>query len=128
MSPTEDPEPITTSLETVDGTTTVVVAGEIDLSTAPRVESAVAQASTALRDRSRGDEGSGTDASLVVDMRGVSFCDSHGLSALLRSEAAATGHGVSVRLRVVPGSLVARALERSGLSQVLSLEHVAGGS
>ena len=127
MSPTEDPESITARVETVDGTTSVVVMGEIDLSTAPLVEAAVAQASTALRDRAQ-DADAGAPETLLVDMSGVSFCDSHGLSALLRSEAAATGHGVPVRLRVVPGSLVARALERSGLSQVLSLEHAAGGS
>ena len=118
---------MTARVETVDGTTTVVVTGEIDLSTAPLIETAVTQASTALRERARAAD-AGAPEALVVDMSGVSFCDSHGLSALLRSEAAATGHGVSVRLRVVPGSLVARALERSGLSQVLSLEHAAGGS
>ena len=73
----------------------IVVAfeGELDLASAPALTS---ELDTAMDDR-----GIGT---IVVDCRGMSFCDSTGLNALLAARLRAEGQGMAFRLAAVPAA------------------------
>lgn len=86
------------------GTTAVLaVAGDIDMVTAPEFEKHLL---TALRER---------PAALVVDLAGVDFLGSAGLTALVAAHQEA---GVQTRLRVVAeSSATARPLQLTGLDQ-----------
>ncbi len=88
-----------------DGAVSVRVTGEIDMSTAPNLRrallDAVAQAS----------------ADVVVDLSGVGFLDSTGLSALV----AARNRGIEAGVEIVlesPPLRVMEVLEMSGLATV----------
>jgi anti-sigma B factor antagonist len=83
--------------------TMVLVAGEVDLATAPELQAALVELT--------GD--------VIVDLTEVSFLDSSGLSALIagRKHAAAAGHGFEVRH---PAELVERAMKISGLYEFLN--------
>jgi anti-sigma B factor antagonist len=62
----------------------------------------------------------GSGASLVIaDMAGTVFCDTAGLRALLRAQAAADARGVALRFVIPPDGLVRRALELTGFVRVL---------
>lgn len=67
--------------EEQQGTTYVVVEGELDIATAPRLE---AELMAAVR----------PGTSVVVDLAGVTFLDSSGLRAILAGDAAARSHEV----------------------------------
>ncbi|MFI6270583.1 STAS domain-containing protein [Micromonospora zamorensis] len=78
--------------------------GELDYDTAPELTAAAADLS--------GDE-------VLIDLTGVSLCDSSGLSALLvvqRSARALRLTGVSPQLHQM--------LDRTGLAELLAVEHV----
>lgn len=81
----------------------VTVIGEVDLATAPRLRTALEEASWA-------------GGRITVDLRAVRYLDSAGMAALFEFAA----HGMSVR--VAPGSIVARVLEISGLANVATVE------
>ncbi len=84
------------------GTLVVVLHGELDVATAPRIEDALA---------SRRDD----ERDVVVDLRELTFVDSTGLRSLLRVRAVADGAGG--RLVLVPGPPeVQRVFELTGLS------------
>lgn len=69
------------------GSATVVAAtGELDLHTAPDLDAALKQATDAQADL------------LVVDLSGVDFMDSTGLSTIVAAVAAARGYGGEVRV------------------------------
>jgi anti-sigma B factor antagonist len=68
--------PLTTSVLYDDGVALLALDGDLDLSVSSRVDEAVA---ALLADRMR---------LVVVDLAGVSFCDSTGLAALLRASRA----------------------------------------
>lgn len=72
----------------------VVVAGELDLSTAGRIESEV----VALIDAGC--------AVVEIDLRALEFVDSSGIHELLRCRDLAAGRAVPLRLRVVPGPVL----------------------
>ncbi|MEV7328429.1 STAS domain-containing protein [Micromonospora sp. NPDC093244] len=81
--------------------------GELDYDTAPELITAAAQLS---------DTG---DARLLIDLTGVSLCDSSGLSALLvvhRAAGTIRLTGVSPQLRQM--------LDRTGLTELLAIDHV----
>jgi len=83
------------------GALDVVLHGELDVATAPRVDEALAS----LRDDER---------ELRVDLRELTFLDSTGLRTLLRARSVAQERGG--RLAVVPGpSAVQRVFELTGL-------------
>jgi anti-sigma B factor antagonist len=86
-----------TSLES-DGATTVAVAGEIDLATAPALRAALLAAT--------GD--------LTVDLAAVSFMDSSGLGALVAAQkhTVGSGHRFSVRNET---TLVERTMKLTGV-------------
>lgn len=66
-----------------DGTTVVTVVGDLDFAGSPRLVDDLLPCT--------GDD-------LVIDMAGVSFCDSSGLNCLVRLHKAAEAAGGSVRL------------------------------
>jgi anti-anti-sigma factor len=87
----------------------VVVSGEIDLATAPRVEER-------LRMARRGQGGN----CLVLDLRGVTFMDSTGLRLLMQLLDDAEQHRYAVTI-VRPPPSVLRVIEISGLDRLLPL-------
>ena len=84
----------------------LVLAGEIDMSSAGRLSAAL-------------DEASSTDPMVVVDLAGVTFIDACGLHALI---AAAESLDGSARLRLTNARRVAWLLRLVGLSDVPSLD------
>jgi anti-sigma B factor antagonist len=91
--------------EVESGPGRVVVAGEIDLRTAPELRVAL--------DAAAGEQG----AELVIDLTEVTFIDSSGITELLRVSKA--GH----RLRLQhPAAAVRRVFELVGLDQVADVE------
>ncbi|HSH23414.1 MAG TPA: STAS domain-containing protein [Acidimicrobiales bacterium] len=87
----------------------MVLRGEIDAYTAPRLEDAV----SALGDVA--------GRHLVVDLSGVGFVDSTGLSALVGSLGRVRTAGGVVSLREVPRQL-AKLFEITGISRLFPLE------
>ncbi|WP_280432907.1 STAS domain-containing protein [Nocardia brasiliensis] len=81
----------------------VVVAGEVDIYTAPRMAEALEQAVTHA------------PRPLVVDLSAVKFFDSSGLNVLLR------GMQAEAELRVVASPVVRRLVEVTGLTTVLRI-------
>ncbi|HUH80335.1 MAG TPA: STAS domain-containing protein [Solirubrobacteraceae bacterium] len=90
------------TLEEGPGVTVLNVAGELDVSNAQNLESAVAAACEAH------------PAELLFDLRELRFMDSAGIAVLL----GASRRVPSVRLRD-PSAAVRRVLEMTGLAQVL---------
>jgi anti-anti-sigma factor len=86
-----------------DGAPVVEVTGEVDLSTAGQVEQAITQAAAG-------------GARVVVDLSGVAFLDSSGVTALLRS---AKEHDIVLR---DPSPAVSEVLAMAGLSDTLPME------
>jgi anti-anti-sigma factor len=87
-----------------DGTAVVAAEGEIDVASVSHLQTALEQAQ------------SGSDP-VVVDLSGVGFMGSAGLSALLVAAETAKPH----RLRVVAASAVRRPIEVTGLDKVLAV-------
>jgi anti-anti-sigma factor len=86
----------------------LAVAGEIDMATIGQVDSAL---TTALaRDGAAG---------IVVNLAGVTFLDSSGLSALDRAYATAAGRGIPLRVTNLQRG-VRRVLELSGMLGLLT--------
>jgi anti-sigma B factor antagonist len=87
----------------------VALSGEIDLYTAPRLQS---QLSAALNvDR---------PVRLVVDMSGVEFCDSTGMNVLLAAQRMAREQGGNVELSS-PRPAVRKILQVTGLESVFTV-------
>jgi len=82
----------------------VSVQGEVDLATAPDLESFIVQAL---------DDGS---SAIVLDLEAMSFIDSSGLRALVNVSRAAHSRGISLTLRNVPRH-AQRVLDLTGLSE-----------
>lgn len=83
----------------------IVVSGEIDLASAPRVEEAL-----------KGFSGQ----PVVLDLRRVEFMDSAGLKVLLNERARLEESGGDLKLVVGEGAVV-RLLELTGVSQAFSI-------
>jgi anti-sigma B factor antagonist len=88
--------------------TVISVAGEIDLYTAPRLQS---ELMTAL---------SKSPVRLIVDMSGVEFCDSTGINVLLAAHRQATERGGELQL-AGPGSATRKVLQVTGLETVFTV-------
>jgi anti-sigma B factor antagonist len=94
------------TVERYDSVATVVVSGELDLATAPRLSAAVAE--------------HGDAKLLVLDMTTTTFIDSTGVRALLHADRRSLGSGS--RLVVVAGDgAVRKVLELCGLDGRLTL-------
>jgi anti-sigma B factor antagonist len=90
------------------------VAGEIDLYTAPKLQS---ELMTALA--------GSTPLQLVVDMAGVEFCDSTGMNVLLAAHRRARECGGDLQL-ASPRSAIRKVLQVTGLESVFTvLDHPA---
>ena len=87
----------------------VALSGEIDLYTAPRLQS---QLAAALR--------ADHPVRLVVDMSGVDFCDSTGMNVLLAAQRAAREQGGNVELSG-PRPAVRKILQVTGLESVFTV-------
>ncbi|WP_103350767.1 STAS domain-containing protein [Amycolatopsis sp. CA-128772] len=81
----------------------VTVAGDLDVATAPRLRAAADAAAPAAGQL------------LVVDLGGVTFCDSSGISALIAARNVAEAAGAGVALAAVPDRL-ARTFALIGLA------------
>ena len=87
----------------------LALVGEIDLYTAPRLQS---ELTSALSD--------GKPTQIVVDMSGVEFCDSTGMNVLLAAHRAATERGGQLAL-AAPRPSVRKILEVTGLQSVFTI-------
>jgi anti-sigma B factor antagonist len=96
----------------------VEVSGEIDLATAPVVEQAIAEAF------STDGHGDGHGVDVVVDLHGVEFMGSTGLSVLLTAQAELAGAGLVLSL-VDPSPVVTRTLELAGLADMFTIRSTA---
>lgn len=88
--------------------TVVSVLGEIDLYTAPRLQSELMNALGS------------SPARLIVDMSGVDFCDSTGINVLLAAHRQAREHGGELQL-AGPGSATRKVLQVTGLESVFTV-------
>lgn len=84
------------------------ITGDLDYETAPELRKAV--------------DGITVDVGqlLVLDLAGLDYCDSSGISALLSARSVAIEHGSHLALAAVPAN-TARILGIAGLDQVFSL-------
>jgi anti-sigma B factor antagonist len=87
----------------------VVVApcGEMDMATSPQVRRAIDQALAT------------TDGGVTVDLAGLTFCDSSGISALLHGRREADAKGVPYRVINATG-WVAQVLDAAGVMKFLA--------
>ena len=103
----ERPE-LTVSVHRSPSEVVVELAGEIDLSTAPRLSTMVTELLTEA------------PARVVLDMAGVTFCDSQGLGTLVvLSRKAALAHSCLVLTNV--GDFLLRVLDITGLRPALMI-------
>lgn len=86
---------------------TIEVAGDVDISTSPRFL-------TETRALLAGGAGVA-----VIDMTGVGFCDSSGLSVLIQLTRFCAESGID--LSIVPSKVVYRAIELTGLLSTLKI-------
>ena len=89
-----------------DGTATIVLVGEFDMSGAAHFWASVGEA---LEMR---------PPSIVVEARGVTFIDSSGIAALIRAHEAANQAGVAFRVRE-PSPMLRRMAELTGVTHLL---------
>jgi anti-sigma B factor antagonist len=93
----------------------VVVSGEIDLYTAPRLQGEL----TAVL--------GGGPVRVVVDMSGVAFCDSTGMNVLLAAMKRAREHGGGLDL-ASPRPAVRKILQVTGLDSVFTVVDAAAAA
>jgi anti-sigma B factor antagonist len=97
------------SSQSQDDQAIVTVSGEIDLSTAPRLQGELA----AVLD-------GGRPVRIVVDLSGVEFCDSTGMNVLLSAMKRAREHGGGLEL-ASPRPAVRKILQVTGLDSVFTV-------
>ncbi|WP_329611676.1 STAS domain-containing protein [Kitasatospora herbaricolor] len=110
MNPTTEPA-FTTTVHTAATGPVVQATGELDLDGAPVLHAALRRALTT------GPPGS----DLVIDLAGVTFCDSSGLNALLRARIETGRSGLNLHL-ARPAHAVARLLEITGADKVFPID------
>jgi anti-sigma B factor antagonist len=59
---------------------------------------------------------------VIADMTATTFCDSAGITMLIRAQKQATAHGAELRL-LLPGPNVVRVLTMQGVDAVLPIYH-----
>ncbi|MEU1471008.1 STAS domain-containing protein [Streptomyces sp. NPDC005761] len=96
-----------TALETATGPV-LEITGDLDYVTAPELRSAVKELTMA------------GGQLLVLDLAGLEFCDSSGISALLSARSLALEQGGDVALAAVPAN-TARILGITGLDRVFTI-------
>ncbi|MGB3440507.1 MAG: STAS domain-containing protein [Actinophytocola sp.] len=110
----DQPRPAKPTFDTrrLDGAVVVEVAGEVDLDSASRLRETIAVA----LDEAEGDN-------CVVDLTDVTYLGSAGLTALLEASRDAEARQERLRIVVDGNRPVIRAIELTGLDQVLHLYH-----
>lgn len=88
--------------------TLVSASGELDLHTAPDLDAELAKATSAQ------------DGLLVVDLSGVDFMDSTGLSTIVTAVAAARGYGGEVRV-IATSDKIKKVFTLTGVDQQVGL-------
>jgi len=96
-----------TSVATHDGATVLTVAGEVDLATAPALETAI-EGVLATK-----------PGTLIIDLSGVSFLASAGMAALVAAHQRA-GEATTIAV-VAEGPATSRQLKMTSLDQVFAL-------
>ncbi len=86
---------------------TVVVSGDVDLVTSPQLRDKVGECLEA------------GPRAMVIDMTGVNFCDSSGLTVLVALSRICTAS--SIDFEVVPSRVVRRVLELTGLTGTVNV-------
>ena len=107
--------PFTAAVCRIEGALTATVGGELDMSTAPRLERCLDQA---LRE-------SVAPEAITLDMRGVLFVDSVGLRVLLLAHRRCEEHGTPLRLAGTVDA-VRRVFELSGVDHVIHVMSTGG--
>ncbi|MCX5215916.1 STAS domain-containing protein [Kitasatospora sp. NBC_00240] len=110
MSHPTDPS-FTTAVHGTTAGPIVQAAGELDLDAAPILDTALHRALAADPSADR----------LVIDLAGVTFCDSSGLGALLRARIATEQAGLTLHL-ARPAHAVAKVLELTGAYRVFPVD------
>ncbi|CAM5520467.1 hypothetical protein SAVIM338S_03930 [Streptomyces avidinii] len=101
------------AVEVLDRTVAVRPVGEIDIETAPVLQSALARAlDLALASPAK---------TVVIDCSRLTFCDSSALNALLSARRAAEEAGTTIRL-ASPNSQLQRLLEMTGVLSLFPAE------
>lgn len=90
--------------DTADGASIVAIAGELDLSTIPRMQGPLL-------------EQIGQRPAVLVDLSGLSFIDSSGIGILI--EALRSANGTPVRILIATDSQVDRVFRIAGISDAL---------
>jgi anti-sigma B factor antagonist len=90
--------------------TVVTLPAEIDIATAPAISEQVAAALVP-----------GVHA-VIADMTATTFCDSTGISALMRAQKQTAAHGAELRL-LLPCPTVLRVLKIHGVDAMLPVYH-----
>jgi anti-sigma B factor antagonist len=103
-----DPQPLTFRTGRTADEALLAVSGEIDMVTA---ESLYERATALVDEDTR---------VLVLDLRGVTFCDSLGVAALVRVYRHTSGHGCRLRVTNLRAH-VAHVLQISGLDQMFEV-------
>jgi anti-anti-sigma factor len=85
-----------------DGVIRLAVSGELDLGTVDQLTDAVAEVLATAR-----------PAEVIIDLAGLSLCDSTGVDALLRARAAAAAQAVQLTV-INPRGIVRRVLDLTG--------------
>lgn len=106
---------LTLSARDVQGTTVLAVAGEIDVETAPQLRQAITELTTA----------GATD--VVLDLTGVGFMDSTGLSVLVGALRRIRAHDGAMRIVSTQESTL-RLFEVTGLSKVFFVDDTVEGA
>jgi anti-anti-sigma factor len=96
----------------VSGRAFVELDGEIDLSVAEHVGRLLEEGEARAVEQ---------DSDLYVDLAGVTFIDSTGLNAIVRTAVSLTAHQRRLRLRAVPPTVL-RLLELSGLCGLVEVD------
>ncbi len=86
------------------GQLTVIAEGELDIATDETLRVAIANVAI-------------TDRSVVLDLRGITFCGSSGIALILDAQRA-----LGERLRLLAGNEIRRVLELTGLTRLLDGE------
>lgn len=110
-----DPVSLDTRMEiNADGDAVIYAEGDIDLATSPSLQEVLAEALE-------------QSTSVIVDVAGVHFIDSSGLSALVWGHRRAQEAGGSLRIRR-PSAMLRRLLDITALDQLLAIDDDAAPS
>jgi anti-sigma B factor antagonist len=116
MSAPLDPLDLDVRVGMIDGGCTVTVAGEVDTLGAPVLGGCLDQLLARPDVRT-----------VELDLSGVTFLDSAGLTALVRAHRTAESSGRVLRLHCGTGRAVLRPLQLTGLADVLTLADAHAG-